>query len=335
MLLTALLTSALVAQTPNDPPVLSTSSDPEIDVREWTVPWGAEGRPRDPSVAQDGSVWFVGQRADYVGVLDPRNSEFRRIELSEGAGPHTVVVAPDGTPWYAGNRDRHIGRIDPSTGQITRYQVPDDRVRDPHTMDFDSQGRIWFTAQGAGHVGRFDPRTEEWEVVALSGTGYRPYGLVVDAQDRPWFVMMGSNRLGTVDPNTLEVREIELPREGTRSRRLGMTSDGRVWYADWAEGYLGVYDPATDRIREWAVPGSAGKRPYALITDTRDRVWFVETGDTPNHLIGFDPSTEQFFAEVAIPSGGGTIRHMYLNRATSELWFGTDTGTIGRAVLPS
>jgi virginiamycin B lyase len=333
MLFPALLVSALAAQAPADTIGIATAADAEIDIREWTVPW-ADTRPRDPYVAPDGTVWFVGQRGDYVGVLDPATGDMRRIDLQEGAGPHTVVVSRDGVPWYAGNRARHIGRIDPATGQITRYDVPDDRVRDPHTMDFDSQGRIWFTAQGGGHVGRFDPRTERWEVVALSGTGYRPYGLVVDSRDRPWFVMMGSNRLGTVDPNTLEVEEVVLPREATRSRRLDLTSDGRVWYADWAEGYLGVYDPGTQRIREWAVPGSAGKQPYALNTDTRDRVWFVETGTTPNRLIAFDTRAERFTTEVEIPSGAGTIRHMNLNRQTGELWFGTDVGTIGRAVLP-
>jgi virginiamycin B lyase len=333
MLVTALLASAIAVQAPAENVVAQTASDPELDIREWQVPWGAEGRPRDPYVAPDGAIWFVGQRADYVGVLDPTSGDFRRIDLPEGAGPHTVVVAPDGTPWYAGNRDRHIGKIDPATGQITRYDVPDDRVRDPHTLDFDSQGRIWFTAQGGGHVGRFDPRTEEWEIVALSGTNYRPYGIVVDDQDRPWFVMMGSNRLGTVDPSTLQVREIELPRAETRSRRLGITDDGRVWYADWAEGYLGAYDPSTDRIQEWAVPGTGGKRPYAMQV-AGDRVWFFETGENPNRLIAFDPATERYVADVAIPSGGGTVRHVNLNRATRELWFGTDVGTIGRAILP-
>lgn len=333
MLFATLLASALAQPAAADTARLPAMPDPAIDIREWEVPW-ADTRPRDPYVAPDGRVWFVGQRGDYVGVLDPQTGDMRRIELPEGAGPHTVVVAPDGTPWYAGNRDRHIGRIDPGSGQITRFDVPDDRVRDPHTMDFDSQGRIWFTAQGGGHVGRFDPRTEQWEIVALSGTGYRPYGLVVDRDDRPWFVMMGANRLGTVDPNTLAVREIVLPREGTRSRRLDLTSDGRVWYADWAEGYIGVYDPRSERIQEWPVPGSAGKQPYPLNVDTRDIVWFVETGSTPNRLIAFDPRRERFTADVAIPSGAGTIRHMNLNRRTGELWFGTDVGTIGRAALP-
>ena len=38
-------------------------------VKEWKVEWG--GRPRDPYVAPDGKVWFVGQAGNYVAHFDP------------------------------------------------------------------------------------------------------------------------------------------------------------------------------------------------------------------------------------------------------------------------
>ena len=40
---------------------------------EWEVPFG--GRPRDPYVAPDGSVWFVGQEGNYIGRLDARSGD--------------------------------------------------------------------------------------------------------------------------------------------------------------------------------------------------------------------------------------------------------------------
>ena len=60
----------------------------------------------------------------------------------------------------------------------------------------------------------------------------------------------------------------------------------------------------------------------------------VETGPDPNRLVGFDPANEEFFAIADIPSGGGSVRHMHYHAPASEIWFGTDTGTIGRAVIP-
>lgn len=81
-------------------PGFAQSGNPEIT--EWRVPWDAS-RPRDPYVAPDGSVWFVGQREHYVARFDPETEEFKRFDLEPGAGPHTVIVGDDGIAWYAGN----------------------------------------------------------------------------------------------------------------------------------------------------------------------------------------------------------------------------------------
>ena len=63
--------------------------------QEWQVPW--EGtRPRDPYVAPNGLVWFVGQEGNYVANLDPKTGKFDRFEITEGTHPHNLVVAPDG-----------------------------------------------------------------------------------------------------------------------------------------------------------------------------------------------------------------------------------------------
>jgi virginiamycin B lyase len=65
-----------------------------VVITEWLVPY-EESRPRDPYVAPDGRVWFVGQRSDYAAVFDPDRGEFERFDLPEGAGPHNL--GPSGT----------------------------------------------------------------------------------------------------------------------------------------------------------------------------------------------------------------------------------------------
>lgn len=320
-----ILSPALQAQETTDAPAGAT-------ITEWEVPW-AETRPRDPFMGHDGRVWFVGQRADYVAVLDPSSGEFERIDLNEGAGPHTVIVDAEGTPWYAGNRDMHIGRIDPASGEITRFEMPDERVRDPHTMAFDENGHLWFTAQGGNHLGRMNVETGEVDVMPISVERARPYGIVIAHDGTPWSVLFGTNRLASVDPATLEVTEHELPRADTRPRRLATTSDGAVWYVDYAAGYLGRFDPASGDVREWPSPAGAESRPYAMTVDERDRVWFFESGPDPNTLVGFDPATETWIDGGSPGSGGGTVRHMVYDAETRAIWFGTDTNTIGRAVI--
>jgi virginiamycin B lyase len=310
--------------TPGGPPS-------DVEIREWAVPWA--GRPRDPYVAADGRVWFVGQAGNYIAWFDPRTEEFERYEIADGTHPHNLIIDEAGVVWYAGNRNATIGRLDPATGAVRAIAMPEG-VRDPHTLVFGTGGEIWFTAQGANYVGRLDPRTEEVRVVQVARTGSRPYGIVVDREGHAWLNLFGTHELARVDAATFELTTYAVPRETARTRRLATTRDGYVWYVDYADGYLGRFAPATGEFREWPAPSGAASRPYAMAVDRHDRIWFVETGVDPNRFVGFDPATGEFFANVPVPSGGGAVRHMYYHAPAHEIWFGTDTNNIGRARLP-
>lgn len=306
-----------------------------LDIQEWDVPW-ENTRPRDPDVAPDGTVWFVGQAGDYIGHLDPSTGEMRRFPLSEGAGPHNVIVDSDGYPWYAGNRDAHIGRLDPETGEITRYEMPEG-VNDPHTLIWNSEGDIWFTvqrSQPAGYIGKLDTGTGEVQIVDVPGESMRPYGIALDSRDRPWVAFMGSNAIGMVDPETMELTLHRTPDEQSIIRRIAVTSDDRVWWVDARSDWLGVYDPETGEMDQWKTPGGERSSLYAMTADEQDRVWYVETGHRPNRFIGFDTDAEEFISETEVPSGGGAVRHMVYHEPHGAIWFGTDTHTIGRAIVP-
>lgn len=302
-----------------------------IDI--WDVPF-EESRSRDPYASPGGKVFFAGQRGHYVGFFDPETEEFGYHELEEGTAPHTVIVAGDGTVWYAGNRARHIGKMDPDTGEITKYMMESEYLQDPHTFAFDKNGDIWFTAQGSNGVGHFDVSTGETIVVPALTDNARPYGIRMDpAGERPWIAMRGTNKLATVDPETMEMEEILLPREGTTVRRLDVTSNGKVWYGDFGSGYIGRYDPSDGSITEFEMPDGEISRPYAVLADDRDRLWLAAGGLNPNKLIGFDTHSEEFIASEEIEVARGFIRHMMFDPSTRSLWFGTDTGHIGRLVL--
>lgn len=303
-----------------------------IDIQEWTVPF-EDSRPRDPYVGPDGRVWFVGQKSDYVASLDPATGDFKKYDLDRGTGPHTVIVGDDGTVWIAGNMKAYIGKMDPDTGGIEKIAMPDPKATDPHTMAFTSEGDIWFTMQVSNRIGFLDVETNEVRIVEVPTGGARPYGLKVDDNDDAWAVLLGTNKLAFVDRETMDIREVDLPREATRPRRMGITSDGAVWYVDYNQGYLGRFDPAADEIDEWQMPGGSSARPYGMAVDDADQIWFVETGSNPNRFVGFDPRTETFTRTTDIPSGGGTVRHMYFHQPTGTVWFGADTNTVGRATV--
>jgi virginiamycin B lyase len=322
------------------PPGLTAQEAADPELTEWEVPY-EDSRPRDPYVGPDGHVYFVGQVGHYVAALDPETGEFRRYDLDDGTGPHNLIVGEDGIVWYAGNRASHIGRLDPASGEITKFVMPDERARDPHTLLWDDGGDIWFTVQGGNFVGHFDTEAGETRLVEMpqapgrggAMTSSRPYGIEMDSQGRPWICLFNTNAIATVDPSTFESRVYELP-EGARPRRIVVDSQDRVWYVDYAQGRLGRVMPGTGEVTEWPMPGGPDSQPYGMAIDSSDRIWFVESGLSPNRFVGFDPANEDFFSITDVESGGGTVRHMYYDESTNSIWFGADTNTVGRAVLP-
>ena len=334
VILVAVVPSVLGAQARSaNPASVASVTQP----REWEVPYGAKTRPRDPFADAEGRVWFVGQEGNYVARLDPATGEFRRYEIDPGTNPHNLVVEK-GMVWFTGNRNNRLVRLDPRSGKLTTYMIPDSSVRDPHTMVFDRKsGVAWFTAQGAGVVGRFDPKTEKFRLWK-TGAGTRPYGIVLDSKGQPWFDLFGTNKLATIDPATERLREYTIASsDRARPRRIAITSDDQLYWGDFVRGFVGHLDPATGKMEEWPLPAGPSSSPYAMTSDDRDVIWLAQAGfpDRAASLVAFDPRAKRFIAEVPVGKPGyNTIRHMTFDRATRQIWFGTDQGSIGRIPVP-
>lgn len=304
-----------------------------VEIREWTVPY-EEGRPRDPFAVSSSEVWFVGQRHSYLARLDPGTGEFVRRDLEDAPAPHNLIVGSDGAVWYAGNGKGYVGRYDPVSGEIEKIAMPREDARDPHTLIFDADRRhIWFTLQRSNMIGRLTLADRKVELIEVPTPGALPYGIKLAPDGTIWVVLFGTNKLASVDPQTLALTEHVLPEAGTRPRRLEVTPDGQIYYVDYARGYLGQFDPARGFAGEWALPSGEASRPYGTASDSQGRVWLVETGISPNLFVGFDPASDEFFSITPIASDGGAVRHMHYHQPSGTIWFGTDTGTIGRAVV--
>lgn len=302
-----------------------------LKIKEWKVPF-EPGRPRDPSVAPDGNVWFVGQQHHYLARFDPKTGAFNQRKLDDGSGPHNLIVDADGIVWYAGNRRGYIGRYDPKTDTIQKIKIPGKKAGDPHTLIFDRDGRhIWFTVQWGNFVGRLNVKSKHVDLIKVPTASARPYGIIIAPNGTPWVALLGTNKLASVDPLTLKLTEHELPDLDAGPRRIVVTRNGQVYYVDFSLGRIGHLDPATGKVREWPAPSGARSGPYAMAIDTDDRIWFVETGIRPNRIVGFATASGSFIAGTDIPSGGGSVRHMIYDPRSQSLWFGTDRGTLGRA----
>ena len=217
-----------------------------------------------------------------------------------------------------------------------------------------SLGAIAF-APIVSHARRTQPAADtialtEWNVPW--GAATRPRDPAVGGDGRIWFVGQEGNYVARFDPLTAKFTRIEID-PGTNPHTINVDRDGNAWYTGNRNGMIGRIDAESGAITRFPMPDSAAKDPhtiafdrngdlwggaslpYAMTVDDYDRLWFVETGSQPNRLVGFDPRTDKFFASTNLgPAAPNTVRHMVFDRNTRSIWFGSDRGTIGRAVVP-
>lgn len=320
--------------TNNPRPARTVDGPLRITFEEWIAPQLGQ-RPRDPVEAPDGSIWYVGQRANTIGRLNPSTGEIREWLLPANALPHSVNVDAQGRIWYMGNGNGTIGLFDPETGRAREYRMPDPAARDPHTAEFDQNGIMWFTLQQSNMIGRFDPNTADIRLATVPRERTRPYGIKIAADGTPWAACNGSNCIIRVNPQTMELTLVDLPGEGTHVRRLDFASDSTIWYVNSGRGRLGHYNPQTGEIREWDSPSGPRSHPYAIAV-IDDIVWYNESGVRPDMLVRFDPRTETF-QSWPIPSGGmyaGIVRHMRADSRGNLLLHQGSSNRIIRARLP-
>ena len=48
-------------------------------------------------------------------------------------------------------------------------------------------------------------------------------------------------------------------------------------------------------------------------------------------MVEFDTGSGSFLTETDIPSGAGSVSHLFYHEPLGEVWFGTETNYIGRA----
>lgn len=305
---------------------------PEIE--EWTVPYPNSG-PRDPSVGQDGRIWFVGQTDNYLGVFDPKTQRFERIGLPKDTRPHSVRVAPDGDPWVAGNGNGTLLRYSPSGQLEETFELADKAAlpaRDPHTLAFDGAGGLWFTLQNGNAIGHLVIDSGEMRLFKMNTAASRPYGLVSDPDGNAWAVLFAGGKLVRISRANYALSEFSLPRELARPRRIAIDDQANLWYVDYAQDYLGRFDPVAKQFKEWKLPEQPAA-PYAMAIDAQDRIWLFLTAPQPNQVLSFDPRSGRFSPPRPINSGGGAIRHAEYHRPSDSIWFGSDRNTLGQLRL--
>jgi virginiamycin B lyase len=282
-----------------------------LTLQTYPVPAGTH--PHDVAPAADGGVWFTGQRAGYLGHLNPGTGQVTQVALGDGSAPHGVIVGPDRAAWITDGGLNAIVRVDAASREVRRFPLPANRSgANLNTATFDRAGILWFTGQN-GVYGRLDPASGQMQVYdAPRGRG--PYGITTTPSGEVYYASLAGSHIARIDTATGRATVLEPPTSGQGARRAWSDSSGRIWVSEWNAGKVAVFDPAANSWREWALPGQ-GAKAYSVYVDDHDHVWLTDF--TANALVRFEPQTERF-TSVPLPGKDAAVRQM-LGRP-GEVW---------------
>lgn len=304
-------------------------SELKASIRQWDVP-SKGGRPLDPTISLDGSLWFTEQAANKIGRLDAKTGEFKEYVLPEEkkAGPQAIAADHDGNIWFTANTGGYIGKLDPNTGKVTVFNMPDPQAGDPHSLAFDSKGALWFTVKNANMVGKLDPSSGQITLKEVPTKRALPTGIKVLQRGYPVFCESGTNKLGVIDPNSLRIQELFLP-PTVRPRHLVVAADDNtIFFTDYRDGNLGKLDTSIAAAVLYPSPGGPESNPEGLAITPDGMVWYAESGLEPNNIVRFNPTTSTF-AKVGLPAGGGTVSALVAARDGRVFFTSRDVDKVG------
>ncbi len=254
----------------------------------------------NPSVDQQGRIWFGEMGANKLAMLDPATGK-----VSEWTPPNgqfnimNETIDKQGTVWFTEEAANYIGRFNPNTQTFKTYPLntASGKSAGPEAITLDAQGAIWFTEVNAGALGRLDPATGTLTVFPLPATPAGgqsfPYALTITPDGRIWYGDLTGGSVGWLDPATGAVTQIHTPDPKSEVYTMTVGPDGAVWYTELLANTIGRIDPATGKITQVTIPNTAGAPAtlYSLIT--RDNaLWLTSTG--ANALVRYVPTTNQF-----------------------------------------
>ncbi len=254
-----------------------------------------------------------------ASLVDPaRISDRERVVLLDyltaqfGPGAEKRVVQQDEEP--------HLDPAALAKAMYIEYRFPntqDWKRRFTQEVHFDPNGNVFTTNPNQpASIIRVDPRTGDSKTYFTVDPKSYPHGLTVDADGTVWWA--GSdNFLGHLDPATGLTDQYPATEQGLNGHTPAFTSKGDLWFSMLTGNKIGHWDRATDTVTYYETPSERG-RPYGLIVDHADKVWYVEY--FTDAVVRFDPDTKTF-RRYKIQSSPAQMRRLGVD-SKNIIWFG-------------
>ena len=222
-------------------------------------------------------MWYTGNRAAYIGRLDPATGKIAEYPTGSARDPHTLVWQR-GRIWFTVQQGNAYGVLDPATGRVRLWDAPV-----PHALPYGIQpapdGTLWIALFGTHTLGHVDPATGAMTQVALPDAGTRPRRLTVDRAGRVWYSDYPRSYLGRYDPKsgaTKEWKTQNYPR--CFPYGVAVAPDGKVWFDEAGTNDMVVFDPATGQMATVPIPTRQAIVRNVDIDARRGRLWLALSG---------------------------------------------------------
>lgn len=198
-------------------------------------------------------------------------------------------------------------------------------------VHFDQGGNVWVTERGRGSPGivRLDPRTGDYRDYPTPDPKASPHGLTVDVDGSVWWA--GRNQyLGHLDPKTGATDQYIGNLPGHAGHTPVFDSKGDLWFSMLLGNKIAHWDRKTNKVTEYDSPEPRA-RPYGLIVDHHDKVWYVEYHT--DAVVKFDPDTKAF-RRYPIATHPAAMRRLGID-SKGFIWYGVygapaPVGKLGR-----
>ena len=291
--------------------------------------------PKDLAADAAGNIWYLAERAPFIGKLDPRTGIVQeyRIPTTDGFAPVTALgtsLAVDkkkNVIWLAHNHGQTVKltRFDPQTGTFGPVPLPPRQGEEPVNLGLAPDGSVWLNWDGL--INRIDPET---------GRFIRQYPMNVDAtfdnvinSDGAFWASgtlgRGANVITFLDITKGEVVKLPVHTRGASPARGGFDREGNAWFGGRG-GVLVKLDTRNRRVLEYPPP-----TPYATFQQaTPDKNGEVWAGYSQGGVVArFNPRTERWI-EYGMPEPYVRSQQIWIDNSTDPVtvWYVNNTGIV-------
>lgn len=242
--------------------------------------------------------------------------EFRLPE--NAAMIDAMAIDQSGSIWLADSTAQVLYKFEPSSGSFDFHSMQSLEGARITGMSIDDSGIVWIADYDGNRVAYFsEADNNSWGSYKFPVTINPSHAVYSNG----YLWIAGKEELGKLDLETNFLTDKWVSKRDSHLVSLCPDPYGNIWFVEYSVGKVGGYYLRFNDIGEKDIP-TENSYPTCAAIDSKGRLWFIESGPTPDKLGMFDTMTEQF-EEYDMPEidGRNVSGHRIAIDKYDNVWF--------------